>query len=122
MIRRPPRSTRTDTLFPYTTLFRSDNSFKPKLHSGNTMKDPVSDDAALFDEDYLYFFAERLEKVSQVDTDWVWKLLEFEPGMAVLDLGGGHGRLDNRLAERGRRGTGLALSPTARRNGGWGKR
>src|SRR3546814_14383582 len=28
MIRRPPRSTRTDTLFPYTTLFRS--SLQPK--------------------------------------------------------------------------------------------
>src|SRR3546814_5407971 len=28
MIRRPPRSTRTDTLFPYTTLFRS-----PKFNS-----------------------------------------------------------------------------------------
>src|SRR3546814_1058694 len=27
MIRRPPRSTRTDTLFPYTTLFRS-NTFE----------------------------------------------------------------------------------------------
>src|SRR3546814_4152546 len=26
MIRRPPRSTRTDTLFPYTTLFRSGRS------------------------------------------------------------------------------------------------
>src|SRR3546814_14192201 len=26
MIRRPPRSTRTDTLFPYTTLFRSPRS------------------------------------------------------------------------------------------------
>src|SRR3546814_4368401 len=26
MIRRPPRSTRTDTLFPYTTLFRSDHA------------------------------------------------------------------------------------------------
>src|SRR3546814_4751362 len=26
MIRRPPRSTRTDTLFPYTTLFRSHQS------------------------------------------------------------------------------------------------
>src|SRR3546814_7819738 len=26
MIRRPPRSTRTDTLFPYTTLFRSHDS------------------------------------------------------------------------------------------------
>src|SRR3546814_3769918 len=29
MIRRPPRSTRTDTLFPYTTLFRS---VEPRLH------------------------------------------------------------------------------------------
>src|SRR3546814_2114166 len=29
MIRRPPRSTRTDTLFPYTTLFRS-FSFTPE--------------------------------------------------------------------------------------------
>src|SRR3546814_4299963 len=27
MIRRPPRSTRTDTLFPYTTLFRSQLGF-----------------------------------------------------------------------------------------------
>src|SRR3546814_13886035 len=26
MIRRPPRSTRTDTLFPYTTLFRSSHA------------------------------------------------------------------------------------------------
>src|SRR3546814_7949109 len=29
MIRRPPRSTRTDTLFPYTTLFRSDLGLIP---------------------------------------------------------------------------------------------
>src|SRR3546814_9155623 len=28
MIRRPPRSTRTDTLFPYTTLFRSPDDVK----------------------------------------------------------------------------------------------
>src|SRR3546814_13466046 len=26
MVRRPPRSTRTDTLFPYTTLFRSEGA------------------------------------------------------------------------------------------------
>src|SRR3546814_4941770 len=33
MIRRPPRSTRTDTLFPYTTLFRSDvNHSRFTLH------------------------------------------------------------------------------------------
>src|SRR3546814_4660496 len=35
MIRRPPRSTRTDTLFPYTTLFRSDRQVevRPALQS-----------------------------------------------------------------------------------------
>src|SRR3546814_6719132 len=32
MIRRPPRSTRTDTLFPYTTLFRS---FSPPCSGGS---------------------------------------------------------------------------------------
>src|SRR3546814_5849868 len=31
MIRRPPRSTRTDTLFPYTTLFRSARDDRPGL-------------------------------------------------------------------------------------------
>src|SRR3546814_18603743 len=30
MIRRPPRSTRTDTLFPYTTLFRSFQRMYPQ--------------------------------------------------------------------------------------------
>src|SRR3546814_14265631 len=33
MIRRPPRSTRTDTLFPYTTLFRSDISRASAAHA-----------------------------------------------------------------------------------------
>src|SRR3546814_12794948 len=32
MIRRPPRTTRTDTLFPYTTLFRSEFLDIIKLH------------------------------------------------------------------------------------------
>src|SRR3546814_17538018 len=32
MIRRPPISTRTDTLFPYTTLFRSDPGAVPHHH------------------------------------------------------------------------------------------
>src|SRR3546814_2216487 len=32
MIRRPPRSTRTDTLFPYTTLFRSPGNY-PSWHA-----------------------------------------------------------------------------------------
>src|SRR3546814_15329075 len=36
MIRRPPRSTRTDTLFPYTTLFRAgeDAGLDPRVAAG----------------------------------------------------------------------------------------
>src|SRR3546814_1978917 len=33
MIRRPPRSTRTDTLFPYTTLFRSKRPLLREIRS-----------------------------------------------------------------------------------------
>src|SRR3546814_4947437 len=33
MIRRPPRSTRTDTLFPYTTLFRSSGGCAARVRS-----------------------------------------------------------------------------------------
>src|SRR3546814_5784368 len=40
MIRRPPRSTRTDTLFPYTTLFRSFDLFVECFADGG---DEVSD-------------------------------------------------------------------------------
>src|SRR3546814_20933547 len=37
MIRRPPRSTRTDTLFPYTTLFRSDRFRRHPRHQGREL-------------------------------------------------------------------------------------
>src|SRR3546814_5481456 len=36
MILRPPRSTRTDTLFPYTTLFRSESRDGDKVLAGTT--------------------------------------------------------------------------------------
>src|SRR3546814_5535809 len=39
MIRRPPRSTRTDTLFPYTTLFRSQTGWR---HSRGILERPVT--------------------------------------------------------------------------------
>src|SRR3546814_14238781 len=42
MIRRPPRSTRTDTLFPYTTLFRSERMFAGANHA-----DDIDHDRAL---------------------------------------------------------------------------
>src|SRR3546814_15400172 len=39
MIRRPPRSTRTDTLFPYTTLFRSPAALPPIRQPGCDTRD-----------------------------------------------------------------------------------
>src|SRR3546814_8559189 len=47
MIRRPPRSTRTDTLFPYTTLFRSHFRYKnsattePRTSWGSATISPI---------------------------------------------------------------------------------
>src|SRR3546814_17321913 len=47
MIRRPPRSTRTDTLLPYTTLFRS-LSLDPKLgHAARSLVGDYHGDAPL---------------------------------------------------------------------------
>src|SRR3546814_16373509 len=43
MIRRPPRSTRTDTLFPYTTLFRSEISIQNRRQLDGVQFDPSND-------------------------------------------------------------------------------
>src|SRR6056297_3730515 len=44
MIRRPPRSTRTDTLFPYTTLFRSQQKTAYEILRSDWSSDVCSSD------------------------------------------------------------------------------
>src|SRR3546814_1345169 len=46
MIRRPPRSTRTDTLFPYTPLFRSHAGGPPPSTPAAASVEPVAEPAA----------------------------------------------------------------------------
>src|SRR3546814_7681955 len=50
MIRRPPRSTRTDTLFPYTTLFRSPAAPNPSRppHGAGSPRSPAAPPAPGF--------------------------------------------------------------------------
>src|SRR3546814_12312926 len=60
MIRRPPRSTRTDTLFPYTTLFRSCFEDDDIQHVENRV-DPVAD-AETVETELLLSDLESLEK------------------------------------------------------------
>src|SRR3546814_9020832 len=47
MIRRPPRTTRTDTLFPYTTLFRSEAFGRLPLRLGHGLEAPAPDFAEI---------------------------------------------------------------------------
>src|SRR3546814_10865061 len=54
MIRRPPRSTRTDTLFPYTTLFRSPGIVHwSVLEIGRSRQAPFAGTAAGEGEDFM---------------------------------------------------------------------
>src|SRR3546814_12257004 len=48
MLRLPPRSTRTDTLFPYTTLFRASNAAAGRLSFTTELSAAVADADAVF--------------------------------------------------------------------------
>lgn len=88
--------------------------------------DDLFDAEAMYDDDYLYFFAtpdggSRLATHGPVvpvgasypgdaAAELTWRLLGLEPGMTVLDLCCGHGALASSLAARGCRVTGLDSS------------
>src|SRR3546814_8784090 len=72
MIRRPPRSPRTDTLFPYTTLFRSDairDHYKPVGQGDDVPTAPVTVAVALADklDTLVAFFAYGLKPTGSKD-------------------------------------------------------
>src|SRR3546814_10391507 len=69
MIRRPPRSTRTDTLFPYTTLFRSHISLNQ-----------IFDLSASNDDDYGRSMPRRMTIAGQIE-----QLIESLEGAATCD-------------------------------------
>src|SRR3546814_5800189 len=51
MIRRPPRSTRTDTLYPYTTLFRSARGLRARA-AADALKEDMSVTEAIYEAGY----------------------------------------------------------------------
>jgi SAM-dependent methyltransferase len=76
------------------------------------MSEPTFDAEGLFDEDYLYFYEGVLSDArSDADVELIWRLLDLQPGMRVLDLACGHGRIANRIAARGCQVTGLDPTP-----------
>src|SRR3546814_14571706 len=84
MIRRPPRSTRTDTLFPYTTLFRSLAMSQPldRRHIRRAFSRAAAsyDASAVLQHEVQARLLESLDEPEQAQPS------------AVLDLGCGPGR------------------------------
>lgn len=61
--------------------------------------------------DYLYFYEARLRPDrTAAEVELLWRLIGLQPGLTVLDLACGHGRIANRLAQRGCRVVGLDMS------------
>src|SRR3546814_3596238 len=91
MIRRPPRATRTDTLFPYTTLFRSEEPPREREEDEAGGDDDAKDEQD-FHDPYLGL-PERIASGKPVGGE----------------IGGKRAAIDPRGAERGERGGGVAL-------------
>jgi SAM-dependent methyltransferase len=96
----------------------------PSVNTVGIVTADLFDAAAMYDEDYLHFFASSgggsapthgplvgtAYDATSAAADIVWLLLELQPGMSVLDLACGHGALANALAARGCEVTGLDSS------------
>src|SRR3546814_393944 len=84
MVRRPPRSTRTDTLFPYTTLFRSVADDVPAVVVELAAHQEVAREHLLLDDDLLA--ALEVDDVLHGDDDLVDPLLHVHGGGAGLEV------------------------------------
>src|SRR3546814_18773022 len=98
MIRRPPRSTRTDTLFPYTTLFRSIRA------CGDAVKD---DRLATDRNEAARARIAQVDRAGRVDDDGVAGDDRIEAGREAADDGG---EIAVRFGVRDRCGAGAAES------------
>src|SRR3546814_3094464 len=106
MIRRPPRSTRTDTLFPYTTLFRSRRSTMPELM--DTEETGYEDFRQCLRHLAL---VNRLTLAHRPTLDWLERAIGRAPGrpLNILDAGSGYGDM-LRAIHRDRKSTRLNSS------------
>lgn len=65
----------------------------------------------LFDRDYLAFYAAELnDETNDDEAETIAELLQLTPGLRILDLPCGHGRIARRLAKMGARVTGIDRS------------
>src|SRR3546814_14664207 len=81
MIRRPPRSTRTDTLFPYTTLFRSGQADQAITLLKDALKQ-APDNASILDSLGWVLWSSGTDRA--VGRDYLAKAHRLAPGSAAI--------------------------------------
>src|SRR3546814_6763570 len=86
MIRRPPRSTRTDTLFPYTTLFRSAGTWPSEPDVMMSDWPVLSLVIFLPLVGVLFILATPGNDQAQVDSNCRWQALVVSVGVFLLSL------------------------------------
>src|SRR3546814_17816285 len=114
MRRRPPRSTRTDTLFPYTTLFRSTRSWAADWLEGLLAHEGIEPDPGIKDALWSALGSLASAPACERTLSGLCALLQenrLRQALAPHVLGGPHGRLLD--AECGSPGEGVV-----RGNGG----
>src|SRR3546814_14105214 len=87
MIRRPPRSTRTDTLFPYTTLFRS-------ALRAVTSTDGMTADYYPFEHDFLRRVSTRIANEVRGINRVTYDITSKQPGTTAWECGRRNERLE----------------------------
>src|SRR3546814_5146447 len=94
MIRRPPRSTRTDTLFPSTTLFRSRPSPRPRSRFGPPPASltPSSQPGTTLARGRLLRFRDGMVTIER--SDWVHAPRPLHTDHLICAIGDVHGRAD----------------------------
>src|SRR3546814_6972591 len=117
MIRRPPRSTLTDTLFPYTTLFRSgERLMKPIVIPVAILLSGIGGYAAAASSNHAPAAA-REPDVIVVPTphavvDAMLEMAQVRDGDVIYDLGSGDGRIPIAAARKYKlRAVGIDIDP-----------
>src|SRR3546814_4271160 len=86
VIRRPPRSTRTDTLFPYTTLFRSKGASSGFMMEMPKYQWPRARDVLIGLYQRAWIFLRRAGTIILFSTIILWALLSFPKPPAGSDI------------------------------------